>query len=152
MVRILKITIFLMAGFIASIPARADITENQALYFGEWVITDNDGVHSITVNTDGSYGNSPELIVITPPEEGIYDVDGLPPNAVINGVTVLMTDPLRLGGGETFSMDNFDTIAPDADPAGETTVTLGARARTSGNGAGYADGRYNGTLTIELHY
>jgi len=149
---ILKTIICLTAGLLVTSTALADITENRALYFGEWMVTDNDAQHSITVNTDGTYSSSPELIMITPPEEGLYDVDGLLPGTIINGVTVLMTDPLRLGGGQTFTMDNFDTIAPDADINGETTVTLGARARTSGNGLNYADGRYDGTLTIELHY
>ncbi|MGZ9109228.1 MAG: hypothetical protein ACXW4B_10470 [Micavibrio sp.] len=132
--------------------AQAAVTEIQALDFGEWVVAGNDAVDNITVQTDGSFASSPGLIMLSPPQEGIFLFDGLPPSSVINSVDVTMTQPMTMGGGEVFTLDNFTTIAPDTDPAGETTITLGARARTSGNSNPYGNGLFTGQLEIDINF
>jgi hypothetical protein len=131
-------------------PCHADLDEIQALDFGRWAITSNSASYHITVQTDGSYSNSSQLVMLEPPQQGIYQVDGLPPNADILSVDVTMVQPLQ-GGGEEFTMDNFQVIAPDANGLGVTTITLGARANTSGNGGSYSDGPYSGVLEIEIN-
>jgi len=143
-----------LALFLAAMqatPARsADVIQVQTLNFGKWVVTDNDAPHFITIATDGSYDNSPELIMLEPPQEGIYDLSGLPEDAIINGVTVIVSDPLD-AGSSMFALDDFQVIYPPTAPGGEISVTIGARASTTGDGQNYGDGVYNGTLTIEIH-
>lgn len=147
------IPVFICAALLSSgaVFAQTELFETQALEFGEWVITDNSTSHSITVETDGSYTHSPDLIMLDPPQQGIYQITGLPNNAIINSVTVIMTQPLEGGGSESFTMDDFDAIAPNADVNGETVVTLGATAYTSGNNNAYGDGDYSGELSLQIN-
>ncbi|PZQ48272.1 MAG: hypothetical protein DI551_01935 [Micavibrio aeruginosavorus] len=137
--------------FLSSLPAQAGVIETQKLYFGKWVITDNQSVHSITVETDGSYNNSPELIMIEEPQQGIYQMTELPDGVTVNDVTVSMQEPLQGMGGEDFTMDNFQVLYSPTVVDQEITVTLGARAQTSGDGNNYGDGIHTGQLLIEIH-
>lgn len=131
-------------------PAQAQITETQRLDFGQWAVTSNATQYSVTINANGTYSNSPELIMLSPPREGEYLVQGLPNGATISSVDVIMTMPMSGPGSEDFIIDNFDIVAPDP-VGGETTITLGARAVTSGNGNSYGDGSYTGELTLEIN-
>jgi hypothetical protein len=150
--RVLSVVLLSLAVFtvMGAAPAWSQITESQRLNFGEWLVTNNNASHSVTVETNGTYSNSPSLVMLTPPQQGIYQVQGLPNGAVINSVTVLMTQPMEGPGSEDFVMDNFTTVAPNP-VGGNTTITLGARARTSGNGNSYGDGSYTGELTLEIN-
>lgn len=132
-------------------PACADIAVLQELDFGTWVVTNNAAPRNVTVATDGSYSNSAQMIMLNPPQEGVYQIDGLPPGGVIINVTVTMTQAMQFGG-QSFTLDNFDVVAPDPDGNGETVLTLGARASTSGGGIGYPDGTYNGQLLIDINF
>lgn len=134
-------------------PVLADVifNETQALDFGEWAILGNHGVYTIMLQANGSYSSSPNAIMINPPHVGIYKVTGLDPNVVINSAVVTMVQPLQMGGSEDFIMDNFDVVVPNADSAGETTITLGARVKTTGSGTPYNDGMYSGQIDIDLN-
>lgn len=133
-------------------PAQAQtITESQRLNFGEWGVTSNAGNYFVSITAGGATSHSPQLIELTPPQVGMYNVSGLPAFAAIASVTVLMTQTLAGPPGQTFTMDNFTTIAPNADGGGNTTITLGARAVTSGNMASYGEGLFTGELTLEIN-
>ena len=72
-------------------PAYAQsITENQRLDFGTWFLAGNPASYSITINADGSYSSSPELIMLSPPQEGFYLVTGLPSFANILSVSAVI--------------------------------------------------------------
>lgn len=128
------------------------ITETQRLNFGTWLISSNASNYSITVQPNGSYSNSPQLVMLSPPSPGVYSVTGLPPFATILSVVVVMSQPLEAPAAESFTMDNFQSIIPDANGAGNTTLTLGARANTSGNGNGYNDATYGGVLDVTINF
>ena len=132
--------------------AHAAVIVLQELNFGEWLIKSNIGVQSVTVQTDGSYSNTADMIMLLPPTQGIYVIDGLNPSSVIASVNVTMLTPLSNGSGEDFTADTFTTISPDTDAGGQPTITLGARARSSGNGLSYTDGVHNGTLEIVINF
>ena len=132
--------------------AQAAVLVLQELNFGEWLIKTNVGVQSVTVQTDGSYSNTPDMIMLLPPTEGIYVIDGLNPSSVITSVNVTMLTPLTNGSGEDFTVDTFTTISPDTDAGGQTTITLGARARSSANGLPYTDGVHTGTVQIVINF
>lgn len=150
--RIVRVTaLYLTATVLFPVnPALADVREIQAMTFGQWVVTDNTASHYVSVATDGSYNNSPELIMLEPPIQGIYEIDELPDGFVVNDVTVSIRDPLNYGS-RGFLMDDFQVIYSPAVVDGVIGVTLGARARTTGDGYNYGDGVYRGVLTIEIH-
>jgi len=135
---------------LSSAPAKANITEVQPLRFGEWIVANNDTEQTVTINTDGSYTNSAGLIMIQNPQHGIYRIDSLPPFAIIMGFDIVMTEPMT-GLSNSFTMDNFQTSADPVDGNGETTLRLGATARSSGDGQPYPDATYNGELTIDIY-
>ena len=133
-------------------PAVADVLEQTQLTFGRWAVTDNNSQHSITVNTDGSYSTSSgTLVMLSPPIPGLYNVTGLPALHTVGSVVVTVNFNMQAGGGPDFLLDNFTTQIPQSDNAGNTTLTLGARARTNGGGTGYGDDTYVGELHIEIN-
>jgi len=132
--------------------AHAAVLVLQELHFGEWLIKNNIGFQTVTVNTDGSYSSTPDMIMLSPPTQGIYVIDGLNPSSVITSVNVTMLTPMSNGSGEDFTTDSFTTISPDTDAGGQTTITLGARARSSGNSLPYTDGVHTGTLQIVINF
>lgn len=136
------------------LPVRAEaqvvFNEVTPLDFGKWIILGNSSSYNVVVNTNNSYSNSPQIIMLETPEAGVYDITGLPPNTVLS-VTATMVTPLTLGGSE-LELDNFSIVAPDSNGAGETTILLGGRARTSGSGTGLTAGSYTGEVEIEINY
>lgn len=133
-----------------SSPAHADLNELQPLNFGRWIITENDASYEIVVQTNGNYANSPQLIMLSPPQQGIYQITELPSYAEILAVNITLVQSMEGAGSEDFTLDNFQVLCPNADEGGTTTLTLGARARTSGSGGNYEDSTYNGTLNIDI--
>lgn len=148
----------LLAGlmlFILLMPSSVQAQHSviQALNFGEWVVTNNNSTQTATVQTNGSYSNSPAMILISPPEPGIYLISGLPTNMTIQSVDVTMLTPMQ-SMGQSFTIDNFTTqlSSSNTGPSGETTLTLGARARSSANGIPYPDTTYTGDIMIVLNF
>ncbi len=132
--------------------AHADIIEIQPFDFGEWAITNNTALNYVTVSPNGSVSHSPSLININnTPEQGIYRVDGLPPFSTINSINVTMLTPLS-GGNQNLTMDNFQVTFTPVNSSGETTINLGATARTNGSGMSYDDAVYTGTLQLDINY
>jgi hypothetical protein len=137
--------------FLMAAPAHAEITEIQRLNFGRWVITNNSSQHAITVDINGSVSaSSNALIMLEAPEPGMYRVTDLPAFTSIGSVNVTMTQPMG-GGGAAFILDDFQTAIPATNADGETTLTLGATAKTSGNNQSYQDTTHSGELLIEIN-
>lgn len=148
---LLLTTLFTCAAIMHN--AHADVTVLQELDFGEWIVTRNFGLQYVTVNTNGSYTNSTNMIMLSPPQPGVYTVDSLSVNDTIIMVSVTMLSPMSRGAGDIFEVDNFSVShPPTTTPTGTATITLGARARASGNSQPYPDGTYNGTLQINFHF
>ena len=149
--------VFLVLGVFAGILVRpalawAGITVIQALSFGEFVIKDNSAQYDLTINPDGTYTYDPAgFVMIQAPREGIYDIDGLPPSAIITSVVVTQIGPLQ-NVGEDLEMVNYQTLNGNANGAGVAQVVVGATARTSGSGTAYIDQTYTGTLQVTLNY
>lgn len=148
---IAAMTLAAFAGMGAGSARAQTITETQRLDFGEWVVTSNAANYFVLINANGTRNNSPEMVELRPAQVGEYQVEGLPAFAVISSVSVVMTQPMSGPPGQNFTMDNFTTIAPNADFNGDTTITLGARAVTSGNTGPYGDGLFTGELTLEIN-
>ncbi len=133
--------------------AQADVSILQELNFGTWIVTKNIGLQYVTVNTNGSYSNSADMIMLSPPQQGVYTIDSLNLSDTIVSVSVTLLAPMSSGGGQVFVVDNFVVDhPPTTTPGGTATISLGARARASGNNQPYPDGTYNGTLQIDFNF
>lgn len=131
--------------------AHADVDVIQNLDFGEVFIPSNDSVHSITINTNGSYSFSADIYELSAPEEGIYEIDGLPANTVVASVVITQIQPLT-GSSNFFNMSGFQTLFTNTDALGVSQITLGATAETTGNGMPYTNQNYNGQLQIQINF
>ncbi len=131
----------------------AQVTVQQALSFGEFIIKDNDAQYDITVNADGSYTyDSAGFIEITPPQRGVYLFEGLDPSRAITSVDVTQAIALVATGG-VFQMVNFQETHPaSTSPLGAAQIFIGATARSSGTGVMYPDRTYIGTVDITINY
>lgn len=125
----------------------------QPLNFGEWVVTNNNAPQTVTIEINGSYPHSPALFMLAPPQPGIYLIMGLPINMTIQSVDVTMLSPMQ-SMGQSFTIGDFttDLSSSHTGPTGETTLTLGATATTSSNGALYPDSTYTGDVMIVLNF
>ncbi|MCK5374260.1 MAG: DUF4402 domain-containing protein [Alphaproteobacteria bacterium] len=147
------IFLVVLMTFVASGMAQAGVTTVQAFNFGEWLSYNNDAEYEITVNTSGGYTYDPEgFVMITAPQEGIYDIDGLTPNAAVSSVVAIQILALTYSTG-TFQMDVFqDSHGSNVDGSGVLRVWIGATANTTGNSVSYNDGTYSGTVQIQVNY
>lgn len=143
---------FLISVWLHTGAVYAGVSVVQPLQFGSFVVKSNDAQYDIVVNTDGSYSFDPDgYIEISPPQEGIFDIDGLPANSVINSIVITQTTALS-GAGGSFQMLSFQEIHTNTDGSGVATVTIGATARSSGSGIAYADDTYGGELLVEINF
>ncbi|MCG8612526.1 MAG: DUF4402 domain-containing protein [Pseudomonadales bacterium] len=134
--------------------ARAGITTIQALSFGNYVVANNNSVQTVTVSLSGNVTASSGLLEITPTaQQGIYDIDGLTPNAAIASVDVTALTTMRgVNISNEFTLGGFTSNHTNADPAGVARVTIGGTASTTGNGLGYPDQTYSATVEIQINY
>ena len=125
----------------------------QDINFGQAVVLDNSAVYEINVGADGSNSSDPEFSFVTLPSRGEYYVSGLPSNALILNININVDQQLQ-GLGEDFIIDNFDIDAPtNASPAGDLTVFLGARLRTTGSNIAYNPSTtFNSIMTMDVIY
>lgn len=148
--KIYIIFVCLVLSLGAAQKAHASFVVIQNLHFGEFIIQDNRVSHRLTINPDGSYTPAPSFIEITPPKPGIYQIDNLTPNSIIN-VTAVQIQPM-VGANNFFTLENFQVSHSNVDQAGLATITLGADAVTSGNGSPYTDDTYTGQIQIQISF
>lgn len=131
----------------------AGVTVVQQMSFGSFVVKRNDAQYDITVSAGGSYGySSVGYILIVPPQQGIFDIDGLPASTPVSSVTVSQYGPLA-GSGDSFEMLSFQTSNnPTTDSSGVLRVSVGGTARSSGTGNPISDQTYNGQLEITINF
>lgn len=130
------------------------ISTTQALAFGEAVLMDNTAAREIIVDQDGSFTSDPEYTLITTPVPGIYQLTGDAAFRAISSVTVVVDQEMIGPGGFQFTLDNFDIDHPvQTNGAGEATIRVGARMRSSGLGGLYpGGGTFTGNLTLSVNY
>jgi hypothetical protein len=141
-----------VAGGANTALAQVVMTETQKLHFGKWYFSGDNSPVTISVDTNGVMNvNSPDITMFTAPRPGVYTITGLPANAMINGVNIIVSESPNMGAG-TFTVQNFTTSIPDADSNGRTILRIGAELVTAGGGNGYLGGMYNGSIDIEIDY
>ncbi len=150
--RVFHLCAFLFALGVALPVAQAQIFQEQPLDFGRWIVRNNNSNHTITVQPDNSYSASLALIELGGPRPGIYRVEGLVPFTACGSVDVYMMQPMRRPSAPTFTVDSFNTNCTPSDVNGIAWVTVGARAVTSGAGPAYAEGAYQGELSLIVNF
>jgi len=148
--------LLVLAGLFLAFAAPAHavtVNTTQAINFGTWFIPGNAGAYSVTINTDGSSSNSPQLVRVRSPQKGIYVLGDLPINTVINSLDFSQGQALTTAGGEVFTMTSFQSDSPlVTDGVGDLPLVLGATVETSGNGSGYGRGVFTGQINVEINY
>ena len=157
MLKYLRIFAIGLLSIVGSSPAMAGITTIQALGFGEFIVKNNNAVHSITANISGpAYSfDSAGFILISDAslQNGIYDLDGMPPNMAIASVVITQITPLSGASGPNFQMNTFQESHPaTTDGSGVARIRVGATAQTSGSTVPYPDQTYTGTLQIQINF
>jgi len=131
----------------------AAVTTLQAMSFGSFLSLNNMAQYDITINTDNSYSyDSAGFVEIVAPSRGVYEIDGITPNATIVSVIVSQSAALTNGSSVFQMVDLQETHDATADSFGVVRVTIGGTARTSGNTVPYGDATYNGSLNITINF
>jgi hypothetical protein len=157
MIRCIRLSVIGLVALLFSPSVLAGVTTVQQLNFGEFIVKNNNAVHSITVNLSGpAYAyDSAGFILINDAniQYGIYDLDGMTPSTAIASVTVTQVTPLSGAGGPNFQMNTFQESHPaTTDGSGVARINVGATAQTSGTGTTYLDQTYTGTLQIQINF
>lgn len=137
------LTLFLLS-FVFVCPSDASAQESivrvQEMEFGEVLVRRNDAIYDAQLSSNGNISAGSNFLFISSSSEGVYRLTNAAANRPITvDVTV---DQELIGGGQMFSIDNFDIDAPaQTDSLGEALIRVGARMRTNGNGENYIGGR-----------
>lgn len=137
------LTLFLLS-FVFVFPsdacAQESIVRVQEMEFGEVLVRRNDAIYDAQLSSNGNISAGSNFLFISSSSEGVYRLTNAAANRPITvDVTV---DQELIGGGQMFSIDNFDIDAPaQTDGSGEALIRVGARMRTNGNGENYIGGR-----------
>jgi hypothetical protein len=149
-----KAILIAIYALFAPLTSFADVTEIEAINFGQFTITDNQLVHTLTIEPDGSIVADPVFFVIDNGKQGEYSVTGFPNNTVLI-ITFGSTNLVSTSNpSHYFTLSNFQTspATVETDAGGAATFTLGGDLKTSANGINYISSPYTATLTISVNY
>jgi len=139
------------------------------LDFGQFGMRDNNSPHTIVVTPGGGVTYDPAFIPdgVAQAHPGQYALSGLPPNMALNygisttngttngGTTLTNTVSLSLNGaliGALFTVGSYTANSPSTDALGNATISIGGTLTTSGTGAGYGDGSYDGSVDLTIYF
>lgn len=144
--------VFVMA-FCAVQTAYATITETQALSFGSFALRNNNGVYDLVISPTGGVTADPEFVVISNGQEAQFNVSAFPALTTLI-ITVSAANLTDGGGGEEFSLTNFQTSPATVVTTGAGTASfgLGTTLQTSGTTTVYTDGAYSGSATVSVNF
>jgi len=127
------------------------ITINDHIYFGRFVIEDNDNDHDIRHLFSGGYTADSEYTFFVEPQTGNVTVDGYPPYTLLD-VSIVNTDLTKAGSAPYFTTNLVFTnpINVITDASGSATFDVGAKLESDGGGQMHSDGIYDGTFTITV--
>lgn len=143
---------------VASANVRATMLElEQALSFGNIVITDNSAAHSITVYQNGRVDYGSAFRVIRPGVPGILLLSGFRPNTQVYISSTIISAQSATNIGvqtEQFHLSSVTTepkVILDRNGMGE--IRIGGTLTTSGvKGGNYVDTRYQSQFSITIDY
>ena len=143
------------------------MAEAEQLSFGTFAVADNTMPRALVITTDNDTLPDTGIVMGEDGQRGVYEFTGLPANVSFfigvnmpnpptdGGIVFDDTAAVTLGGAEPFTVSDFtvgDGGMIQTDGGGNATMTLGATLRTSGNGAQYIGGTYQGQASFTLYY
>jgi len=133
--------------------SHALVTEDQKLGFGSFAMRDNASTHTIIVGANGSISAAPQYLFFTDGQEALYTASGFPASTPLI-INVTVDDLANGGGGEGFTISAPTVLPaiPITNAGGVATFGVGARLDSSGTGAIYLDGNFNGNITVTVNF
>jgi len=128
-----------------------EITEEQALAFGEFGLGANDVVSTMLVPHSGLHPRATnKLYPISLGQRGIYRLTGYPASTPL--MITINDFQLTRAFSEPFNIEDitFDSVMTDSN--GEALLIVGATLKTTGSTAVYGDGDYQGNMNIVISW
>ena len=128
----------------------ADVLES--LDFGTIVVASNDRVSILKLPTNSAMSSTNDIHIMERGHPARLFFEALPANTLISFSSSNMNYELK-GSVASFSINQLlfkPTVQTNA--YGEIELVIGAILQTSGDGAVYSDGEYQGSVSIELSY
>lgn len=130
------------------------LIENRPFDYGLVTINSNAGAYSMTVATNGTITTNPTYITVF--QDGVparFTITGLEASTAYS-INIPDTTMLYDGSGPQFFDVINMTISPSSfvtDSNGDGTFLVGSTLRTSGNGSGYPQGTYTGSVLVTVN-
>lgn len=142
---------------ISSAANATTIELDQALSFGDVVITDNSTAHPITVNLNGRVDYDPAFRVIHPGVPGILLLSGFYPNTHVYINSTIITARSATNTGVQTEQFNLTTVITKPkiiiDRYGMGEIRVGGTLTTSGADIdNYVDTQYQSQFSITIAY
>lgn len=135
---------------LVSTSAFADVLES--LDFGTIVVARNDRVSTLKLPTNSAMSSTNDIHIMERGHPARLFFEALPANTLINFSSSSINEELS-DNSSTFIINQL-LFKPTAqtNAYGEIELVVGAILQTSGDGAVYNDGEYQGSVSIELSY
>ena len=135
---------------LVSTSAFADVLES--LDFGTIVVARNDRVSTLKLPTNSAISSTNDIHIMERGHPARLFFEALPANTLINFSSSSINEELS-DNSSTFIINQL-LFKPTAqtNAYGEIELVVGAILQTSGDGAVYNDGEYQGSVSIELSY
>jgi len=135
---------------LVSTSAFADVLES--LDFGTIVVARNDRVSTLKLPTNSAISSTNDIHIMERGHPARLFFEALPANTLINFSSSSINEELS-DNSSTFIINQL-LFKPTAqtNAYGEIELVIGAILQTSGDGAVYNDGEYQGSVSIELSY
>ncbi len=134
-----------------------DGVEEEPLYFGQVVITNNTSAQSCTIPAGGTMTCTSGITILHTGQYGVFGLSNYDPTVAI-WASIASTTSLTGPDTSTFTIGSF-TFAPDIStianaqtpPGGTLTLYIGATLTTTA-GETYSLAPYRGTYVLQINY
>ncbi|HEY7885068.1 MAG TPA: DUF4402 domain-containing protein [Cellvibrionaceae bacterium] len=149
-----SIIIIILCVFSAN--ARADLSIDSPLSFGEITVRNNNSVSSTTITRAGAQSSTGQILVIKPGTPGVYTLSGLPAYTNVNlSLDIPVSSSMSYADTAQFTItaiDLADTVRTDGN--GTVQFRMGGTLSTSGNPAEnyFSGAEYIIFMNIDMAY
>lgn len=147
---------------LAPLPALAfthDGAEEEPLFFGQLLITDNSAVRTCIIPAGGTESCDPAISIMHAGNFGTLRLSGFDPSVAVFATVDDSLTTLTNAGGQALDIKNFTfdpdirdigtAMTPNAD--GTLTLKIGASLKTRA-GIAYDVSPYHGTFSLQINY
>lgn len=135
---------------LVSTSAFADVLES--LDFGTIVVARNDRVSTLKLPTNSAMSSTNDIHIMERGHPARLFFEALPANTLINFSSSSINEELSDSSASFIINQLLFKPTAQTNAYGEIELVIGAILQTSGDGAVYNDGEYQGSVSIELSY